>query len=365
MAPCWGRAPSGAATEASSGSVRLRRQAWLSQGGRRAFRTIGNFGLLDTVGFVATASQDSLRATVHALRPAASAQTHGSRRDAPTGRVRFANRLAAWIEVDGGEITGSGYSGGLIMGVTPLTAGPFRLMLPTKRNPEIRHEPQVIEDEVTFVQTVGNRPGFSIVRPSVHWPFILTRPFTIWTTVELTIQAEGSARQRLVGASPFPRHWLYDDGGELVEKAALTRASLWLRTVFGTHTPWGGEDEAPVTAQPESEVERALSEQIMRGDCGPAIRSLQAGDFLFRQAEEATSIALILDGNFEVRVDDEVVGRVGPGTVVGERAALEGGRRTADLRALTDARVGEVAAQSLNAELLNELSLGHHREHDG
>jgi hypothetical protein len=280
------------------------------------------------------------------------------------GEFRFANRLSAWIEVRDGSVVDCGYSGGMIMGVTPFTVGRLRVMLPTKRNPEIRHSPQVIGNEVTFVQTAGNRPGFSFLRPSIHWPFILSRPFNIWTTVELTIKADGSSRQRFVGASPFPRHWLYDNDGHLVEKAALTRAQVWLRTVFGTHTPWGGEDEAPIVAEPESELERDLSDQIMR-DRESSVRWLQAGEFLFRQAEEGSLVALILDGAFEVRVNDKVVGQVGPGTVVGERASLEGGRRTADLRALTDARVGEIEPSRLNSGLLTELALEHHREDKG
>ena len=196
----------------------------------------------------------------------------------------------------------------------------------------------------------------------MRWPFFVTRPFTIWTTIQLTINADGSCRQRLMGASPFPRHWLYDNGRHLVEKAALTRSKLWLQTVFGSHTPWGGEDQTPVVAEAETELERALSEQIMQGSEHPAIRSLRAGDFLFRKSEEATSIVLVLDGTFEVRVDGRVVGEIGPGTVVGERASLEGGRRTADLCALTDARVGEVPAGALSAHLLRELALEHHRE---
>jgi len=155
---------------------------------------------------------------------------------------------------------------------------------------------------------------------------------------------------------------VYDDGGNLVEKAALTRAELWLSTVFGTHTPWGGQDQTPVVAPPETELERALSEQIMQSGERPAIRDVNAGEFLFRQSEEGTSVAVILDGNFEVRVNDKVVGQVGPGTVVGERALLEGGRRTADLRAVTDGRVAEAPPGPLSMEQLSELAQGHHRE---
>jgi hypothetical protein len=56
------------------------------------------------------------------------------------------------------------------------------------------------------------------------------------------------------------------------------------------------------------------------------------------------------------------MGQAGPGTVVGERASLEGGRRTADLRAVTDAWVAQAAAGSLSVEQLSDLAQGHHRE---
>jgi len=278
------------------------------------------------------------------------------------GEFRFANVLRAWIEVEDGKIRDYRYAGGVVMGLTPVTVGGLRVLLPTKGNPEIRYEPQVTGNSVTFVQTAGGRPAFSFLRPASHWPYLVTRPFTIWTTIKLTISTDGTSRQRLAGSSPFPRHWLYDDAGRLVEKAALTRLELWLRTVFGTHTPWGGEDIETVVAPPETELERALSEQIMQRGERPAVRTLRAGELLFRQAEQGTSMAVILDGNFEVRVDGRVVGRVGPGTVVGERASLEAGRRTADLRAVTDARVADAAPGTFSAEQLSELALGHHRE---
>ena len=278
------------------------------------------------------------------------------------GEFRFANILRAWIHVEDGQIRNYGYAGGVIMGQTPITAGPLRLMLPAKPNRVIQHPPRLTGDAVTFVQTAGGRPGFSFLRPSARWPFLVTRPFTVWTTIELTINADGTYRQHLVGSSPFPRHWLYDDRGRLVEKAALTRSKVWLRTVFGTHTPWGGQDQVPVVAPPETGLERALSEQVMHGGERPAVRAVGAGEYLFRQAEPGTSVAVILDGNFEVQVNGTVVGRVGPGTVVGERASLEAGRRTAALLAITDGRVAEAASGRLSVEQLCELSQGHHRE---
>ena len=281
------------------------------------------------------------------------------------GEFRFANLLRAWIDVEDGTIRDCGYAGGLIMGLTPITVGSLRVLLPTKANPELRREPEVTADAADaarFVQIAENRPGFSFRKPSAKWPFLVTRPFTIWTTVELIIRADGSSTQHLAGASPFPRHWLYDDGGHLVEKAALTRAMLWESTVFGRHTPWGGEDQVPVVVPPETELERALTERVMQGGPRPAVRELAAGEFLFRQAEPGTSLAVILDGTFEVRVNGEVAGQVGPGTVAGERASLEDGRRTADLRALTQARVAETPPGVFTAEQLSELAQGHHRE---
>lgn len=278
------------------------------------------------------------------------------------GEFRFANVLRAWTDVEGGVIRDCGCAGGVIMGLTPFTVGSLRLMLPAKANPVIRHDPQISEGSVTFRQTAGGRPGFSFLKPSTRWPFLVTRPFTVWTTIELTINADGSCRQRLAGASPFPRHWLYDDSGHLAEKAALTRARFWASTVFGAHTPWGGQDQIPLMAPAETELERTLSEHLMRSAPRPAVRDLRAGEFLFRQAEPGTSIAVILDGTFEVQVNGKPVGQAGPGAVVGERATLEGGRRTADLRALTQARVTETAPWVLTAEQLSELAQGHHRE---
>lgn len=280
------------------------------------------------------------------------------------GEFRFGNQLRAWIEVDNGEITDCGYSGGTLMGVTPLSFGPLQVMVPAKGNPEIRQSPRKEGAAVTFVQTAGGRPGFSFLKPSARFPFLVRRPYTIWTTVHLRISIDGTSTQQLIGASPFPRHWLYDTDGRLAQKAALTRNQLWARTVFGGHTPWGGEDLDVSVAEAESDLERRLSDEIMRGGRRPHLRSLHAGEYLFRQSEESDSIALILDGKFEVRVDDKVVGHVGPGSVVGERAGLEAGRRTADVRAVTESRVAELAEQ-LSTDLLSELALGHHREDPG
>jgi CRP-like cAMP-binding protein len=62
-----------------------------------------------------------------------------------------------------------------------------------------------------------------------------------------------------------------------------------------------------------------------------------------------------MDGVFAVEIDGNEVAEIGPGAVVGERAALEGGVRTATLRATTRARVAAIAPDQLDLELLASL----------
>jgi hypothetical protein len=107
--------------------------------------------------------------------------------------------------------------------------------------------------------------------------------------LELTINIDGSCTQRVIGSSPFPRHWLYDNEGHLVQKTALTRAQMWAHSAFGRHTPWGGEDQQSVVSGPVTPLERAIADKVMRGGQTPLVRSLPAGEFLFRQGGPGAS----------------------------------------------------------------------------
>jgi CRP-like cAMP-binding protein len=69
-----------------------------------------------------------------------------------------------------------------------------------------------------------------------------------------------------------------------------------------------------------------------------------------------------LDGVLEVDFDGEAVAEVGPGALLGERALLEGGRRTATVRATTPARVAVVPADAIDEAALPELAASHRRE---
>jgi hypothetical protein len=277
-------------------------------------------------------------------------------------RFREANELRAFIEVEDGRIVDHGHLGRGHIGATTVRIGPAAIRFPAVHLPDIRPEPEVGPSSVRFVQTVGGRMGLPTPRPVPHKPFMQFWPSIAWTTLALTLNADGSSAYELVGASPFPRHWLYDHSGNLVKKSGVIDFDKWFNNSFGERTPWGEYDSPAVVATVESAIERQLSTTIMRGGAKPRIRTVAAGDNLVTQGEKGIEIYLILDGMFLVEVDGEEVAEIGPGAVVGERAALEGGSRTATLRATTRARVAEVAADQLDGGALGSLATSHHRE---
>ena len=166
----------------------------------------------------------------------------------------------------------------------------------------------------------------------------------------------GRSSHELVGASPFPRHWIYDDDGKLVQKSGVIDFNKWFNNAFGDRTPWGEVDSPAVVAEVESALERSLSGVIMRGDAKPKIRSIAEGEALVTQGESGTDVFLVLDGMFTVEVDGEPVSEIGPGAVVGERAGLVDGKRTATLRARTAGRVASVPSDALDTEALGDLA---------
>lgn len=180
--------------------------------------------------------------------------------------------------------------------------------------------------------------------------------------VALTLDAGGHSAPDLVAASPFPRHWVYDHERRLIAKSGLVDFESWYHEELDAHTPWGDEHSAPVVALAETALERELSNRIMRSGAAPEIRRLEAGRVLIEQGEEGGELYLLLDGLLVVEVDGEPVAELGPGAVLGERAILEGGRRTATVRAMTGAKVAVASVEQLDRQQLADLSGGHRRE---
>jgi hypothetical protein len=274
---------------------------------------------------------------------------------------REANELRGWIEVEDGKITGYGQEGKGRIGVTRLKLGPKTVTVKAKAMPDIRPEPVVTDTYVRFTQTCGGRTGVPAPRPVNRKPLFQIDSAVAWTTLSLTIHADGRTERELVGASCFPRHWIYDDAGELVMQTGLTDFNTWINDAFGERTPWGAYD-SPAMAQPvESALERELA-SIIVGDSKEKSHTISKGNVLMEQGAAGDEMFLVLDGTFAVEVDGRPVAQVGPGAIIGERALVEKGSRTATVRAITACQVIRVPRRYADERELSEIARGHRRE---
>ncbi len=284
----------------------------------------------------------------------------GRLRDAD--RFREANLLEAWIDVEDGAIVGAGYEGGGLVGSTTFRVGPKAIVVPGVPFEVLRSEPEISGDRARFVQTVGGRAGFPAPRLVKGGPLFRIHSATCWTTLALTLHADGRVEHEVVGASPFPRHWIYDSDGVLAEKSGTIDFKAWYRESHGDNTPWGDDESEAVVAAAESALERELSRALMTGNEKLTKRTLGEGAVLVTQGVEGDKLYLLLDGVLAVEVDGEQVAEMGPGTIVGERALLEGGVRTATLRALTPIHFVVIPAELVGEGELATLAADRHRE---
>lgn len=281
-------------------------------------------------------------------------------------RFRFANRLCVWVELEDGTVVDAGYDGdGIAMGATTLAVGRREATFAAVGFPVLRREPEVEGGSVRFVQTVGGHTAVPAPRRVNHPPFVAFEAPTVWTTLSLTVNADGTVEHELIGASPFPRHWVYDGDGGLCTKAGTADFKDWWRHSFGRHTPWGDRDSEVLVTAVETALERELAATVMRGGAKPRTRVVKAGRTLTEQGEPGDEAFLLLDGVLTVEVDGEPLADLGPGAILGERALLEGGLRTSTLRARTRARVAVANRDELDLDALQEVSAGHRREGSG
>ena len=236
---------------------------------------------------------------------------------------REANELRGWVRFDDGKPSEYGYSGEGYIGVTRIKLGPRELSFPAVKYPVLQAEPEVGDDYVTFTQSAGGHMGLPAPRRVSGKPFFRIKSASAWTTLALTIKADGS---------------------------------------HGPHTPWGDEDSPALSTAVESELERELSASVMRSGAKLQRRKLEQGDALVREGEEGNELFLLLDGVVSVEVDGDVVAEIGPGALVGERALLEGGKRTATLWATTPVRAVVVPRDAIDDAALPQLAATHRRE---
>jgi CRP-like cAMP-binding protein len=315
--------------------------------------------------------------------------------------IRFANELRAWIDVDGGCITGYGRLGGGRMCRTTLRAGSRWAVFPAIALPDRRPDPEEDPTWVRFVQTAGGRSGVPLPRRVRRPPFVQLAAPLVWTTVALTIHADGSSQHEVVGASPFPRHWIYDHTHTLVAKTGLIDFARWRRSAFGRHTPWGDQESPALVTAVESSLERQLSRGELVTEVGPGailgemavvehdVMTVGVVPARVRDREELlATLADILGADpaqlaarFDRGIGETVALTVAELPVerfrqVEQRLrALEGlsfarrkgrgapaGRRTATLRAVTSCRVAVVPEGVLDREALAELAASRRRK---
>ena len=275
-------------------------------------------------------------------------------------RFRFANNLRVAVEFDDGVPVSWEHLGESRLGSTTLRLGRRSSAVPAVALDQLRPDPEIGDGWIRFAQTDGGYTGVPQPRRVSHPPFVkYAAPFA-WTTLALTLYADGTSSFELAGASPFPRHWVYDEDGVLTMKSGVVDFKQWYRHAFGKHSPWGDEDSPALATAVERSLERELSRAMMSGE--PSIRKLKEGDELICQGDEGTDVMLVLDGVVGVAVDGEAVAELGPGAVIGERAALEGGRRTSTVTAVTRCRIAVAPVEAFDRDSLVDLSTGHHAE---
>jgi hypothetical protein len=277
-------------------------------------------------------------------------------------RFREANELRAWIDVEDGKIVDAGYGGGGLVGSTTFRLGRKDLVFQGVPFETIQQEPEMGDHEARFVQTVGGHAGFPAPRRVKGRPFFRIKSATAWTTLALTIRADNSSDHELVGASSFPRHWVYDKDGSLAHKAGTIDFKSWYREAHGEHTPWGDEDSEPFVAQAETALERQLSRDILESGTKLPRRRLKQDERLVEQGEPGDELYLLLDGVLAAVVDGEEIAQIGPGAILGEGAIVGEGTRNATLRACTPARVAVIAPEMIDRQAMETLASGRRRE---
>ncbi|HET6642464.1 MAG TPA: hypothetical protein VFG93_04250, partial [Gaiellaceae bacterium] len=188
-------------------------------------------------------------------------------------RFREANELRAWIEVENGEIVDYGREGRSVIADPRSDLGGDQISFPAIEFPVLQPLPTVGDGWVRFQQTVGGRIGLPVTQPVRGKPYFHIGSAQAWTTLELVLRADGSSDGRLVAASPFPSHSIYDARGRLLEEqgsadfAGCARESL-------EDTPWAG-------GELEDELDRlALRSNVMRER-----RRLWTGETLVEQGD--------------------------------------------------------------------------------
>ena len=253
------------------------------------------------------------------------------------GRFRFANQLAAWAEIEDGQIVDAGCSRRRASWARPRCAWPSCARRSSRsRSPTSATSPRA-RDSAVAVRADHRRahrppgaasreaPAVRAVQrarrcgPRSRSPSAPTARRTSRCSARASSPGTGSTTTT---ASSRPR-------------SGSPNFKDWYRDAFGKYTPWGdarlegarhrGRDRARAPALDHDHARAASAPRSARSRRASARRAGRPGRRLF----------LVLDGVLSVVIDGEAVAEVGPRRDPRRAAVLEGGIRTATLQAAT------------------------------
>jgi hypothetical protein len=265
--------------------------------------------------------------------------------------IRFANQLHGWIEVEDGRIIDHGTSGGGQLGSTRLHVGPFGVTFAAIPLPDLNEPPAIHADHIRFTQTAGGHTGVAVPRRIRHAPFWRIAAPIAWSTLTLTIATDGSATAGLPGASPFPRHYLYDPSGRLIKKTGLIRYKTWLRESAEHDTPWAGVDNPVPLAGVSSKAERSVADRALVSRAWTQ-HGLPAGNLLSERPISESQVHLLLDGILVIELDQQPVSEVGPGAIFDPSKRAPESKRRVTVRARTPCRLAVITRAALDDQAL-------------
>jgi len=265
--------------------------------------------------------------------------------------IRLANQLHAWIEVEDGHVTGHGMSGGGRLGSTTLRLRTRGLTFAGVALPDLAPPPEVRGDRVRFTQTAGGHTGAPVPRAVPRPPFWrLTAPVA-WSTIALTLGADGSSQTEIAAASPFPRHYLYDGTGRLARKTAVIRYKEWIQRSDLRDSPWGGGGEPVPVADVRSAAERSLADAILVS-ANYRQHGLPEGVLLSDRPIAPSKVHLLLDGLLLLEIDQQPAAEAGPGAIFDPAMRTPYSTQHVTVRAKTPCRLAVLPRDQLDSQAL-------------
>jgi hypothetical protein len=186
-------------------------------------------------------------------------------------------------------------------------------------------------------------------------PFVRVSAPLAWSTIVLTLHADGTSESEIADASLFPRHYLYDSAGRLTHKSALIRYKEWLRRSEEQRSPWAGVHQAVPMVGVKAEAERSLADTILVSARYNQCR-MSAGAMLGSVSIRGDQVAVLLDGLLVVLIDDEPTVQLGPGAILDPSHRSEESKQHAKIRAQTAARLALLSRDQLDDDALLEVA---------